>query len=142
MLKSIVCPGRLPLVALLLLAGASGCGGDPIEKLRTEMGAAKDPETLRKLEISVIKEITNILNGIKDDASAEAAIPRLKKAFGLSKELLAKQREFPGYDFDTLNEKLRSEWEPVMKELPVAMKKAKDAAPGKRKELFEALSKE
>lgn len=54
----------LPGVVLLLLAA----------------GCQKGPEALVQDQLAGMKEITTTLDGITDDASAEAAMPKLEKA--------------------------------------------------------------
>ena len=51
---------------LLLLSGAAGC--------------RRSPEQLGEDQLAAIREVTGILEGIHDDASAQAALPRLEKA--------------------------------------------------------------
>ena len=58
--------GRLLAWACLLLAVA-GCGRDT-------------PESLIREQTAAMEEICTVLDSIKDDATAEAAMPRLEKA--------------------------------------------------------------
>ena len=113
---------------LVLLVGASGCGGGP--------------EAIKKDQIWVTREITVILEGIKDDASADAAIAKLDKAAdrlaelnkrfseqSLSKEEGLKLMEYAQETADT------------QKKMDAAQTKALAAAPGKSKQIAAAMAK-
>jgi hypothetical protein len=129
---------KMPLWALgvALLGGLGGCGGnDP-------MSEKKDPLSQK---VAAVRQITTLLEGIKDDASAEAAFPRLEKAVARFQEA--------GKKFDSLMSSSKEEANQLIEKhvvdlaeglvkVQAAAAKAGKAAPGKKDQIMAVLNKE
>jgi hypothetical protein len=69
--------GRIGVALCLLLGGLAGCGSSGLDGLFKET-------------LSLIREATALLQGVKDEASAQAAMPRLRKIGDRAAELTRK----------------------------------------------------
>jgi hypothetical protein len=104
--------------SLVLLCGLSGCGGSAAESILKE-------------QLGLMNDITGYMETIKDDASADAAMPKIEKAIQRMKELEDKLKtiKMPS------GEKKRLEDQYIGKELPAAAAKMKTALEGVMKKV-------
>ena len=117
-------------LALVLLCGVSGCGSSEAEE------AAKDL-------IATMNELTAILNGIKDDASADAAIPKIEKQAEKMSVLNRKMKlnKLTAEEDKKLEEKYRAQVAEAGKKLAGAMASAIQKAPRKAQQILAAVSR-
>jgi len=96
---------KLTILALVLsLAPLSGCGpSDPHEKVMVDM-------------LDCMEEVTEVLAGVTDKASAEAAKPKLE-AFGERMKGIQKDMEEVGEPDKEKEEALKEKYEKRMKEV-------------------------
>jgi hypothetical protein len=117
-------------VVLVAACGLGGCGGSKAENAIKE-------------SIATVNEMAQALESVKDDASADAAIPRLQKAAQRFQEI-AKQRA--AFKLDPTEEKrLQEQYMPemskAMQKLIVAATSAAFKAPKKARDMTAALAK-
>ena len=105
-------------VALLLLGSISGCGSTGLD------GMFKDI-------LSLIREATSVLQGIKEEASAKAVMPRLEKIGNRAVELTKKAQalKLSEEEKKKVMEKYRDELLAATDKLLVAADAAKTRAP-------------
>ena len=117
-------------LALVLLVGVNGCGGG-------------GPEGIIKDKNATTKEIAGILEGIKDDASADAAMPKLDKACEKLGDLNKKFFEIniSMEEMGKLLQKNSAESTEASQKLKTATESAQKAAPGKTAQITAALAK-
>ena len=96
----------LAFVSVLMLLVCSGCGGDTPQKVADD-------------SIDVMKEMTSILEGVKDEASAAKAHDKLQALGGKFKALKARQDklQMSADDRKKLEIEYRPKMEPVMQKL-------------------------
>lgn len=70
------------LIAVLMLAFCSGCGGETRESMAAE-------------SVSTMKELVTVLDGVKDEATAKAAKPTLKALMEKLNGLNERQAKLP-----------------------------------------------
>ncbi|CAN5524098.1 hypothetical protein BH10PLA1_BH10PLA1_17810 [soil metagenome] len=70
------------LASVMLLVVCSGCGGDSHEKLSKE-------------SVSTMKEMVSVLEGVKDEASAQSAKPQLKSLMEKLQDINHRQSKLP-----------------------------------------------
>ena len=95
---------------LVMLCGMSGCSGSSAEGILKE-------------QVAEMNNITTLLQGIKDDASADAAMPKIEKSVLRIKELDGKLKDLKM----PVSEKKRLEDQYVNKEIPDAASKMQAA---------------
>jgi hypothetical protein len=111
------------LFAFVLLGSLSGCGSS----------AGKD-------QLAAVNEMASILEGIKDDKSAEEALPKLEKA--ADKARAAGEKVTAGGAMsESEATKYAKEMADAQTKLMAASMKAAMAAKGKSKEISAALAK-
>ncbi len=105
-------------VALLLLGGVSGCGSTGLDGLFKEI-------------LSLIREATSLLQGVKNEASARAVMSRLEKIGNRADELNKKAQALKLSDAETqkVMEKYRDELLAAADRLIVAADAAQERAP-------------
>ena len=118
-------------LALLIVCGFSGCGG------------ANTPDDVMKATIDNMKELGSIMEGIKDEASGEAAIPKVEAVAKRMKELKEKMKSFKLSDEEMkkLGEKYLKDLMEVGLKMMAPQMKAKLAAPNAMKKI-DALMKD
>jgi TolA-binding protein len=118
-------------VALTFACLASGCGG------------SANAEGMMKDTIATMNEMAATLETVKDDKTADEAIPKLEKEVAKLKELKKKAEELklPKDEDKKLEEKYKPELEKATKRFQEAAMKAVLAAPAKGKLIGETLSK-
>jgi hypothetical protein len=104
--------------------------------------ADKAEGTLKDM-LKVVKEITTILQTIKDDKTADVALPKLEQAAGKIKDLTTKAK---GYKLSKdeekqLKEKYQKEMQDAFTKLIGASIEAGKNAPNKAQKIKEALDK-
>ena len=104
--------------------------------------ADKAESTLKDM-LKVVKEITTILQTIKDDKTADAALPKLEKATGEMKAINAKMKNYKlsKDEEKQLQEKYMKEIQDAVTKLFRASTEAGKNAPNKAQKIKEALSK-
>jgi hypothetical protein len=107
-----------------VLAGVVGCGG--------ASSAGKD-------QIAAVNEMASILDGIKDDKSADEALPKLEKA--ADKARAAGEKVASGKMSSDEATKYGKELGDAQAKMQAAAVKAAMAAPGKGKQITAALGK-
>jgi hypothetical protein len=111
------------MFALLLSSGLTGCGS-----------------SATKNQLAAVNEMTSILEGIKDDKSAEEALPKLEKAADNART--AGEKIVSG---GAMSESEAAKYAKEIMEAQVKMQaaamKAAMAAKGKSKQITEALAK-
>ncbi|HEY7307740.1 MAG TPA: hypothetical protein VH643_00105 [Gemmataceae bacterium] len=110
------------MFAFLLLGGLTGCGSS----------ATKD-------QITAVNEMATLLEGIKDDKSAEEALPKLEKAADKARAAGEKVASSKLSEGDAT--KYAKELGEAQTKMSAAAMKAALAAPGKGKEITAALAK-
>jgi hypothetical protein len=118
----------IALVVLSALAGCSGGGG---------------AESLMNEQIKTMNELSGVLEGIKDDASADAAVPKLEKLALQIKELDKKGKDIKvsADEKKKLEEKFKGQLEEAVKRLMAASVGAGMKAPAKAKQIQAAMEK-
>ncbi len=118
-------------LAVAMTLGLSGCGGS---------GGA---EGVMKDMLANMNEMTATLESIKDDASADAAIPKLEKQSARMKELTdkAKAMKLSPEEDKKLQEKYKSQTDEAVKKMIAASVQAGMKAPKKAKEIAAAVQK-
>jgi hypothetical protein len=118
------------LAVAVLSPGLAGCGS----------GA----DSLMKETIGILNDMASALEGVKDDASADAAIPKLKELGAKLKENGNKKLEEKDKAIPQLNQKLEEKYkdkiEKAATRLQTAMVAAAKKAPGKALALLMALA--
>jgi hypothetical protein len=117
-------------LALFIVCGFSGCGSG-------------GPEAQVKEMISLLNQLSDALESIKDDASADAAIPKIEsiaeKLSALGKRM---KEEKPSKEEDKrLQEKYQKEVMDAQQRMQKAIVSAALKAPGKAMKLQEAFKK-
>ena len=117
-------------VGLVMLCGLSGCG-------------SSGPEGTTKELISTMNEMASTMEGIKDEASGEAAVPKLQKAAERGQELAKKMESYKlsPEQKKKLEETYKKEIEDVGKRLMSAMIQAGGKAPKAMQKIGEAMKK-
>ena len=107
-------------VCLFLLCGVSGCG-------------SSGPDATMKESIVVMNDLSSILEGIKDNATADQAIPKIEKQADRMKELRKKMQELKlsTEEEKKLEEKYKPETDKARERMQKAMKQALTNAPTK-----------
>lgn len=108
-------------LVFVVAAGVSGCGS-----------AAKD-------QVAAINEMTTILDGIKDDQSADEALPKLEKA--ADKARAAAEKVASGKMSESDATKYLKESLEAQTKMQTAATKACSSAKGKSKEILAAIAK-
>jgi hypothetical protein len=109
------------VLALVLLGGVAGCGS-----------ASKD-------QLTAINEMTSILEGIKDDKSADEALPKLEKAADKARaagEKVAGSKMSEGDATKYMKEMLEAQTK-----MQTAATKAAASAKGKNQQILAAIAK-
>jgi hypothetical protein len=114
-------------MALVLAATATGCGGSP--------------DSLAKEELGIFNDISATLEGVKDDASADAAIPKLEKQADQLASVMKKIKELSPEQQKKITEKYQAEIQKTMARMMEAMMKAGSKAPSKVAKLGETFKK-
>jgi hypothetical protein len=116
---------------LVLVGGLSGCGGS---------GGA---ESTFKEMISAINEMAQVYESIKDEASADAALPRLQKAAARYRESANKMKaiKVTKSEDDRLEKQFKPELDKARTKLQQAIMNAALKAPKKAQEIIAALAK-
>jgi curli biogenesis system outer membrane secretion channel CsgG len=112
------------LFAVLLSGALSGCGS---------ASAAKD-------QIAAVNEMASILEGVKDDKSAEEALPKLEKAADKARAAGEKVAS-GGAMSESEATKFSREMGEALSKMQSAAMKAASAAKGKSKQITETLAK-
>jgi hypothetical protein len=105
-------------------------------------GCGSQAENLANELVGLLNDQATALEGVKDDASASAAIDKINKIAERRKEIYAKMKDLKPTVMDGKN--LEESKQETAKALMRIMKATQDAfqkAPGKRKELGEAITK-
>jgi hypothetical protein len=110
------------MLAIVLLGGLTGCGSS----------ATKD-------QVTAVNEMAVILEGIKDDKSAEEALPKLEKA--ADKARVAGEKVASSKLSEGEATKYGKELGEAQSKMSAAAMKAALAAPSKGKDITAALSK-
>jgi hypothetical protein len=110
------------LFAFLLLGGLTGCGSS----------ATND-------QVAAVNEMATILEGIKDDKSAEEALPKLEKA--ADKARAAGEKVASGKLSEAEATKYAKELGEAQSKMQSAAMKAASAAKGKSQQITAALAK-
>jgi hypothetical protein len=124
------------VLGVALLGGLSGCG------TKAPPPGKKDPLAEK---IAAINKVTSILEGIKDDATAEAALPRLEKPVTQFQEAGKKLKSMMSTskeEADKLVVKYGLELVGALMKVQAATERAGKAAPGKKDKILELLRKE
>jgi hypothetical protein len=111
------------LTLALVLSGVVGCGGS---------SAAKD-------QVAAVNEMASILEGIKDDKSADEALPKLEKAADKARE--AGERVASSKLSADEASKYAKDLGDAQTKMSSAAAKAAMAAPSKSKQITAALAK-
>jgi len=111
------------LFAALLPGALTGCGS---------ASAGKD-------QLAAVNEMTSILEGIKDEKSAEAALPGLEKAADKARE--AGEKVASGKLSESDASKYMKEMMEAQTKMQAAAMKAASAAKGKSKQITDTLAK-
>lgn len=109
------------MLALVLLSGVVGCGS-----------AAKD-------QLAALQEMTSILDGIKDDRSADEALPKLEKAADRARQAGEKVVGSKMSEGDAT--KYMKEMMEAQAKMQAAAVKAGSAAKSKGQQILAALAK-
>ena len=109
------------VLALVLLGGVAGCGS-----------ASKD-------QLTAIDEMTSILEGIKDDKSADEALPKLEKA--ADKARAAGEKLSGSKMSEAEATKYLKEISEAQSKMQTAAIKAASSAKGKSKQILAAIAK-
>jgi hypothetical protein len=117
-------------LALVLVCGVSGCGSSAAEQTMKDTIAAEN-------------ELADIMEGIKDDASAEAAIPKMEKVGERMKEIVRKVKslKMTKDEEKKLQEKYKPEMEKMQERLKNATMNLVKKAPGKSQKVMQAFMK-
>ena len=111
------------LFAVLLPGALTGCGS---------ASAGKD-------QLAAVNEMTSILEGIKDEKSAESALPGLEKAADKARE--ASEKVASGKMSESDAAKYMKDMMEAQTKMQSAAMKAASAAKGKSKQITDALAK-
>jgi len=105
-------------VVLFMLGSAAGCGSSGLDGLFKE-------------QLTLIEEATNLLNGIKDEPSAKAALPRLEKIGDRAAKLTqqAKALKLSQAEQQKVMDRYRGKLLAAADKLFVAENEARDRAP-------------
>jgi hypothetical protein len=105
-------------------------------------GSAEAAQTLRDM-IAAVNHISALLEGIRDDASADAALPGLEQGAQRVKDLEKKLAAYPLTDAEKkkLRQEHRQEVEKAITRLYAAARQAGMRAPKKALQIQAALSK-
>jgi hypothetical protein len=103
----------------------------------------KKPETVLEEMMEQIKELTTILEGIKNEDSAKAAIPRLEKS---AKKIGALGKTMKAFKLSTvednaLKKKYETQLQVILKKMTAAAIDAGARAPDQAKQITAALQK-
>ncbi len=117
-------------LALALGVAQNGSGADSAEGILKDM-------------LATMKEMTATLESIKDDASAEAAIPKLEKLSFRMKELMDKGKalKLSPQEEKKLQDKFKAQTEEAMKKLIKASASAGFNAPARAQKIAAAIQK-
>jgi hypothetical protein len=107
-----------------VVSAATGCGGS-------------SADSLMKDELANMKDVASILEGIKDDSSAEAALPKLEKAADRAAELSKKAEALKLSDEQKkqLEARYKTEAQGLSHKVFTLMTEAQGKAPQKAKQL-------
>lgn len=144
----------LALVPLLLALAGCGGGGKPTKDSKvgaptgggptasTPAGPKMSPaESLMKDQSDMMAELATVLESIKDDKSAEAALPKLHKLKERGMALAKKEKEIKPSPEEqkALEEKYMKGVQASIERIKTATENAVKSAPGKAKEIADAL---
>jgi DNA mismatch repair ATPase MutS len=96
---------------------------------------ATDADKTAKEMLKGIGEVTTLLEGITDEKSADAAIPKLKKQMSLMKERSQKIEKLPKEDQDQLKKKHMKEFKAAVTKMATALQAAIKKVPTRAKEI-------
>jgi hypothetical protein len=117
-------------LTLVVVCGFSGCGGG-------------GPEGQLKEMISTMNQLADSLESIKDDASADAAIPKIESAAEKMGDLAKKMKDqkLSKEEDKRLQDKYEKELQAATKRMQAAALKAIQKAPGKAQKIGAAMQK-
>jgi hypothetical protein len=115
----------------LALVLVSGCGG------------ANTPDAVSKEALASMSELSGVLEGIKDEASGDAAVSKIDKIVEKMNQFKEKMDSFKlsAEDKKKIEDKYKKEGEDIVKKLIGSSIKASQAAPKAMKKISESMSK-
>jgi hypothetical protein len=123
-------------VVLFMLGSAAGCGS-------SGLGGSSSLDGLFKETLALIQEATVLLRGIKDEPSANAALPRLEKIGDRAAELTrqAKALKLSQAEKQKVMDRHRDKLLAATDKLFVAENEARDRAPRQAERIHAVVAK-